>query len=297
MTDVAGDRAGQVARPALAPLIRLLRPRQWIKNGFVLAPLIFSGEFGKPSAVIQEFIAFALFCVASSATYVVNDLRDREADAAHPVKSRKRPLASGEVKPGAAIALVAVLYAIVFASFAWSWETAAVAVAYIALNLAYSFRLKHIPVIDIFCLAAGFVLRVYGGALAINVPLSTWMMVTTLSLALYLAAIKRRDELATSGDASRSVLQFYTLRLLDRYAETAALSAIMFYGLFVVTVRPKLNVTIPFVLFGLFRYWYIVETGGRGESPTDAVWTDPPLIITVILWAAVVVWRLMQAGA
>ncbi|HTD60421.1 MAG TPA: decaprenyl-phosphate phosphoribosyltransferase [Gemmatimonadaceae bacterium] len=297
MADAVGDRAGQVARPAVFPLVRLLRPRQWIKNGFVLAPLMFSGEFVKPAAVGQAFIAFALFCVASSATYVFNDLKDRQADAQHPVKSRKRPLASGEVKPGTAKVLLGVLYAIVLASFAWSPPTAAVAVGYIGLNLAYSLKLKHIPVIDIFCLAAGFVLRVYGGAVAIDVPLSTWMMVTTLSLALYLAAIKRRDELATTGDASRSVLQFYTLRLLDRYAETAALSAIMFYGLFVVTVRPKLNVTIPFVLFGLFRYWYIVETGGRGESPTDAVWADPPLIITVLLWAAVVVWRLKQGAA
>jgi decaprenyl-phosphate phosphoribosyltransferase len=296
MADAVGDRADAVARPALAPLVRLLRPRQWIKNGFVLAPLIFSGEFNKPAAVLQEFIAFALFCVASSATYIVNDLKDREADAAHPVKSRKRPLASGEVKPAAAMVLVGVLYAIILASFAWSRATAEVAVLYVVLNLAYSLKLKHVPVIDIFCLAAGFVLRVYAGAVAIDVPLSSWMMITTLSLALYLGAIKRRDELATSGDASRSVLQFYSLRLLDRYAETAALSAIMFYGLFVVTVRPKLNVTLPFVLFGLFRYWYIVESGGRGESPTDAVWTDPPLIITVILWAAVAIWRLKQAG-
>src|SRR5262249_39004540 len=168
MSDAVGDRATHVARPAMAPLVRLLRPRQWIKNGFVLAPLIFSGEFNKPSAVIQEFVAFALFCIASSATYVVNDLKDREADAAHPVKSRKRPLASGEVKPGAAIALVAFLYAIILASFLWNWQTAAVASGYVALNLAYSLRLKHIPVIDIFCLAAGFVLRVYGGAVAID---------------------------------------------------------------------------------------------------------------------------------
>jgi decaprenyl-phosphate phosphoribosyltransferase len=297
VTDAARDRVTVIGRAiAWGPLARLMRPRQWIKNGFVLAPLIFSGEFVRTSAVIQALIAFALFCVASSATYIVNDLRDREADAAHPVKSRTRPLASGQVRPATALTLVGILYAIILASFAWNWQAASVAAGYVVLNLAYSLKLKHVPVIDIFCLAAGFVLRVFAGAVALNVPLSTWMMVTTLSLALYLAAIKRRDELASSGDASRSVLQFYTLRLLDRYAETAALSAIMFYGLFVVTVRPKLNVTIPFVLFGLFRYWYIVETGGRGESPTDAVWTDPPLIITVILWAAVVVWRLKQAG-
>lgn len=293
MTDAARDRVGTVAGPAL---VRLMRPRQWIKNGFVLAPLIFSGEFAQPAAIVQSMIAFVLFCVASSATYIVNDLWDREADAAHPVKSRTRPLASGAIKPNAAYTLLGVLYVILIAAFAWNPAAAGVAALYVVLNLAYTVRLKHIPVIDIFCLAAGFVLRVYAGAVAIDVPLSTWMLVTTLSLALYLAAIKRRDELATAGDASRSVLQFYTLRLLDRYAETAALSAILFYGLFVVTVRPKLNVTIPFVLFGLFRYWYIVETGGRGESPTEAVWTDPPLIVTVLLWAGVVVWRLKQGG-
>jgi decaprenyl-phosphate phosphoribosyltransferase len=305
MTGPAGDRLARVAaepvaarvrRSSASAMVRLMRPRQWIKNGFVLAPLIFSGEFVHPNAVIQALLAFALFCVASSATYIFNDLRDREADAAHPVKSRKRPLASGEVTPKAATTLLTVLYAIVLASFAWSAPTAAVASGYIALNLAYTLKLKHVPVIDIFSLAAGFVFRVYAGAVVLNVPLSSWMLITTLSLALYLGSIKRRDELATSGDASRSVLQFYTLRLLDRYAETAALSAIMFYGLFVVTVRPKLNVTLPFVLFGLFRYWYIAETGGKGESPTDAVWTDPPLIITVILWAGVVVYRLKQAG-
>ena len=293
MTDAARDRVATVAGPAL---VRLMRPRQWIKNGFVLAPLIFSGEFAQPAAIVQSMIAFVLFCVASSATYIVNDLWDREADAAHPVKSRTRPLASGAIKPNAAYTLLGVLYVILIAAFAWNPAAAGVAALYVVLNLAYTVRLKHIPVIDIFCLAAGFVLRVYAGAVAIDVPLSTWMLVTTLSLALYLAAIKRRDELATAGDASRSVLQFYTLRLLDRYAETAALSAILFYGLFVVTVRPKLNVTIPFVLFGLFRYWYIVETGGRGESPTEAVWTDPPLIVTVLLWAGVVVWRLKQGG-
>src|SRR5579862_1459957 len=132
MSDAVGDRAAEVARPAMAPLVRLLRPRQWIKNGFVLAPLIFSGEFNKPSAVIQEFGAFALFCVASSATYIFNDLKDREADAAHPVKSRKRPLASGEVKPKAALTLLALLYAIVLGSFAWNAPTAAVATGYIA---------------------------------------------------------------------------------------------------------------------------------------------------------------------
>ncbi len=290
MTDIAA-RSASVPR-GLGAAIRLLRPRQWIKNGFVLAPLIFSGEFRHQSAVIEAMLAFLLFCAASSATYVFNDLIDREADAAHPVKSRTRPIASGAIQPSTARGILGALYAIVLAGFLWSPPTAAVAVCYIALNLAYTVKLKHVPVVDMFSLAGGFVLRIYAGAVALNVPVSSWMLITTLSLALYLAAIKRRDELARSGDTARSVLRHYTLNLLDRYAETAALSAVVFYGLFVVTVRPKLNVTLPFVLFGLFRYWYIVESGGRGESPTDAVWSDVPLMLTVFLWAAVVIWRL-----
>jgi decaprenyl-phosphate phosphoribosyltransferase len=281
----------------LPALVRLLRPRQWIKNGFVLAPLIFSGEFAHPDAVVNALIATALFCAASSATYVFNDLIDRHADGAHPVKSRTRPIASGAVSPSAARSLLVALYALVLAGFAWNPATAAVAVGYVVLNIAYTLRLKHVPVIDIFTLAAGFVLRVYAGAVALDVPLSSWMLATTLSLALYLAAVKRRDELAASGDGARSVLRYYTLPLLDRYAQTAALSALMFYGLFVVTIRPKLNVTLPLVLFGLFRYWYIVETGRTSESPTDAVWSDWPLILTVLAWAAVCVWRLKTAAA
>jgi decaprenyl-phosphate phosphoribosyltransferase len=274
-----------------------LRPKQWVKNAFVLAPLLFSGSFTRPDAVRDALLATLLFCVASSATYVLNDLADIKADAAHPVKSRTRPLASGAASVSAAWTLEAVLVTILLASFAWKWQTASVAAAYLALNIAYSFKLKHMPVLDIFTLASGFVFRVFAGALAINVQLSSWMLITTLSISLYLASIKRREELATSGDAARSVLRYYTPRLLDRYAETAALSAIVFYGLFVVTIRPRLNVSMPFVLFGLFRYWYIVEQKGHGESPTDIVWTDPVLIITVVLWGAVCAWRLMSGGA
>lgn len=283
-----------VARRAPArAIVRLLRPRQWVKNGFVLAPLIFSGSFTKPAAVRDALIAMALFCVAASAAYVFNDIIDAPTDARHPVKSRTRPLAAGEVSIAQARVLFAVLLAVALAAFAWSPPTALVAVAYIALNIAYSLWLKRVPVVDVFVLAAGFVLRVYAGAAAIDVPVSSWMLITTLSLALYLAVIKRRQELIGTGATTRSVLQFYTLPLLDRYAETAALSAIVFYGLFVVSIRPRLNVTMPFVLFGLFRYWYVVEANGQGETPTEVVWSDPTLILTVFAWAAVCVWRLM----
>ena len=286
---------GATRRPVARTIVRLLRPRQWVKNAFVLAPLIFSGAFVHPAAIRDTLLAVALFCVAASATYVFNDIINAPADARHPVKARTRPLAAGELSVAQAWTIFAVLLLIVVASFAWNVPTATVALGYVALNVAYSLRLKRMPVIDIFALAAGFVFRVYAGAAAINVPVSSWTLVTTLSLALYLAVIKRRTELTGSGTATRSVLQFYTLPLLDRYAETAALSAIVFYGLFVVTVRPRLNVTMPFVLFGLFRYWYLVESSDKGETPTEVVWSDPVLLLTVLAWAIVVVWRLRGA--
>lgn len=286
-TPVRGVVPGAAVRPGLVPaLIRLMRPRQWIKNSFVVAPLIFSGTFIHVLAVERAILATALFCIASSATYVFNDLTDREADSAHPTKSRTRPIASGEISPAQARVLLSGLY-ILIAGFAfWSLKTTGVAVAYVLLNAAYTVKLKHIPVVDIFALAAGFVLRVFCGAVAIGVPLSLWMLITTLCLALYLAAVKRRDELVATGGSARSVLRLYTVRLLDRYAEMSALSAVVFYGLFVITVRPGLAITVPLVLFGLFRYWYIAESGSASESPTDAVWADGPLIATVLGWGA-----------
>lgn len=282
---------GVIAQGSIRPgrvwaFVRLLRPRQWIKNSFVLAPLIFSGMFIHVISVECAILATVLFCVASSATYVFNDLIDRTADAAHPTKSRTRPIASGEITPAQAKILLGGLYIVIAAAGLWSLATTGVAVVYLVLNAAYTLKLKHIAVVDIFSLAAGFVLRVFGGAVAINVPLSLWMLITTLCLALYLAAVKRRDELVATGGSGRSVLRLYTVRLLDRYAEMSALSAVVFYGLFVITVRPGLAVTVPLVLFGLFRYWYIAESGVASESPTDAVWADGPLIATVLGWGA-----------
>jgi decaprenyl-phosphate phosphoribosyltransferase len=294
-TGLASPRSAPVTtrRGTARSIVRLLRPRQWVKNAFVVAPLIFSGAFTQVAAIRNAAIAMAVFCAAASAAYVFNDMIDAPADARHPTKSRTRPLAAGDVSMAQARVVFVVLVALTLASFAWNRETAIVAAIYIALNIAYSLRLKHIPVIDIFALAGGFVLRVYAGAAAIDVPVSSWTLITTLSLALYLAVIKRRQELVGSGATTRSVLQYYTLPLLDRYAETAALSTLVFYGLFVVTVRPRLNVTMPFVLFGLFRYWYLVESNTKGETPTEVVWGDPTLILTVVAWAGVCIWRLM----
>ena len=288
------------ATASLTGLIRLLRPRQWVKNGFVLAPLVFTGGFTDPAEATAAWLAVFFFCVAASAAYIVNDCHDIRHDREHPAKSRQRPLASGQVSVAQALVLLAALYAIL----AWGWwqqpGVIAVILAYLVLNLAYTFVLKHQPVIDIFIVATGFVLRVYAGAVALSVPLSPWMFVTTLCLALYLAAVKRRQELARNGDGNqaltRKVLAHYSIALVDRYAEMSATGALLFYSLFVMENRPQLIVTIPLVLYGLFRYWFVVESLDGGESPTDALLSDWQLLLIVLLWGAASVWALWPVG-
>ncbi|HSI01391.1 MAG TPA: decaprenyl-phosphate phosphoribosyltransferase [Reyranella sp.] len=273
-------------------MLRLARPKQWIKNTFVLAPLIFAREYSVPSSIGDALFAFGLFCIASSACYVVNDIRDVERDRAHPIKSWSRPLAARHVTTPMAIALLIGLYAVLVVGFFIKPALTVPILAYIALNLAYTYFLKDQPVLDIFAVASGFVLRVWAGAQVLNVPLSSWMAITTLCLALYLASIKRRTELATSGSDARKVLQSYSLTLVDRYAEMSAVGALIFYSLFVMSTNQKLAATIPLVIFGLFRYWYVVETREGGETPTDVLLTDWPLIACILVWGGVCVYAL-----
>jgi len=275
-------------------MIRLLRPKQWIKNLFVLAPLIFSGLFTRQLSMLLALFGTFMFCVASSIVYVFNDLSDRHIDALHPVKRLTRPLASGAVSVSAARVLLALLGTVLLLGSLVSPMLVGVLLVYVLLNVLYSVWLKRMPVVDIFCVAAGFVLRVYAGAVVIDVPLSSWMLITTLSIALYLAAIKRRDELEVQGDGARAVLGQYTIPLLERFALMASVCAMVFYSMFVVTTRPVLAFTIPFVLFGIFRYWFLVDRHGRGESPTDALWSDRPLAITVVLWGILCAYLLRQ---
>ncbi|MBB2486783.1 decaprenyl-phosphate phosphoribosyltransferase [Mitsuaria sp. WAJ17] len=277
-------------------LLKLMRPRQWVKNIFVLAPLVFAGAFRSPAAQWSVLQAFVLFCMASSAAYIVNDIQDIDKDRRHPVKSRTRPLAAGTVSLRAALLLLGLLYGLL--AWAWWWQPGVVKVlaVYLALNLGYSFGLKHQPVLDIFLVAFGFVLRVYAGAEALAVPVSSWMFVTTLCLALYLAAVKRRQELSQRGSEAREVLQHYSVALVDRYAEMAAMGALVFYSLFVMSSRPELVVTVPVVLFGLFRYWYVVESLEGGESPTDVLLSDLPLLLTVLVWMGACLWVLWPAA-
>lgn len=287
------DNAGQSnTLSRVVGLIQLVRPKQWVKNGFVLAPLIFTGAFANAMSVRAALIGMLLFCVASSATYIVNDLCDIKRDRLHPKKSVTRPIASGRVSPRSAVSLLLVLYAVLILGWWVEPRVILVIVGYLLLNLAYTFFLKHQPVIDIFVIAIGFVLRVLAGAVALDVPVSGWMFVTTLCLALYLAAIKRGQELSQSGSAGRQVLDKYSKPLVDRYAEMSATCALVFYSMFVMSSRPQLVITVPVVLFGLFRYWYVVDVLDGGESPTDALLTDWPLLLTVLSWVAACIWAL-----
>ena len=274
-------------------LIKLVRPKQWIKNSFVFAPLIFASEFLHLDSIYSTLLAAFLFCLAASAVYIVNDLKDIEKDRIHPEKSKKRPLASGQVSPQSAIILLILLYIVLISFWSIIPNVIYVIFIYLALNWAYTFKLKHEPVIEIFIVAFGFVLRVYAGAMALTVPVSHWMFITTLSISLYLASIKRRQELLQSGSQSRGVLAYYSVTLIDRFAEMSAVTAVVFYSLYVMEVQPKLVVTVPLVIFGLFRYWYIVETLKGGESPTDVIIQDKQILLTVLLWVGCCIWVLL----
>lgn len=279
---------GIEVRPSknFADLVRLFRPKQWVKNVFVFAPLVFSRKFLDEDAVLSAVTAAALFCLASSAAYIINDIKDIQRDRRHPIKSKTRPLAAGSISVTAALAVLAALAGVLILGSFFEPSVALVLVGYLSLNVAYTFSLKHQPVIDIFTISIGFVLRVYAGAVAVAVQVSGWMLVTTLCLALYLAAIKRRQELNNCRLDSRQVLEKYSVTLMDRYAEMSATGALVFYSMFVMSVRPELIATIPLVLFGMFRYWYVVEKSDSGESPTDAIFTDWQLQGVVVLWVA-----------
>jgi len=279
-----------------------MRPVQWLKNGFVLAPIVFSGRIGDPQAWSRCLLAVAAFCAASSATYLVNDILDREADRQHPDKCT-RPIASGALSIGTAIAAALVLVAVAggAAIFLGGWFPAVLG-SYLVLTLSYSAFLKDAVFLDVLVVAAGFVLRVVGGAVAIGVPVSAWLLMCTYLLALYLALGKRRAELALLGEEAgshRVVLGRYTLPLVDQAISVVLGATVAAYSLY--TVAPQtvakvgsdgLMVTVPIVLYGLFRYLYLLHRHELGGSPTLVLITDLPLLACVVVWimvAAVVV--------
>ena len=272
-----------------------MRPLQWVKNFFVFAPLLFTGRYTDELSLRETLTAFAVFCIASAAVYVLNDLRDIEADRLHPQKSQTRPLATAEVAASSAVALLVVLVAILSVALVARPALVPSIVGYITINIAYSMYLKTQPVLDIFTVAAGFVLRIYAGASAIDVPVSSWMFVTGFSLALYLAAMKRLSELKETGTGSRAVLEMYSENLVERFALISAISSLTFYSLFTLTAKPALISTIPLVLFGVMRYWYVADRFKVGQSPTDALVRDPQLVLVGVVWLALVIVGIQQA--
>jgi 4-hydroxybenzoate polyprenyltransferase len=283
-------------------LIRAMRPRQWTKNGIVFLAFIFSvGQqyhLGDPSTwvpkLLESLVAFACFAMVSSADYLVNDIRDIDSDRAHPRK-RLRPIPAGLLPIRTAwIAAVVLAVAGNAAAFTLNWQMGLVILAYTTLMVAYSYVLKHVVLIDLMVIAAGFVLRAMTGALAIDVPISPWLYVVTALGALFLGINKRRAELELLQDGAgnhRRILDEYSTELLDQMGSTVTAAVLMAYGLYTFTAEglPKnhtMMLTIPFVLYGIFRYLYLVHTKKEGGSPEEVLLRDLPIMLTLIGWVA-----------
>jgi 4-hydroxybenzoate polyprenyltransferase len=277
-------------------IIKLMRPTQWIKNGFVFMPLVFSAQMYYPSALLSTITMFAIFCLASSATYIFNDYMDMDQDQAHPVK-KNRPLASGALNPGIAFTLMLGLLGISFAAMVileFNWQSFAVVGAYLILQVFYCVILKNVVILDVFTLSSGFLLRVLAGAAAIDVEVSSWLVLCTFSVAILLALGKRRHEVLILGaDAGqhRPVLEHYSVSLLDQLLQLVATSTFIFYCLYCVRDNPELGqnsdmmiVTIPLVTYGIFRYMWLIYHKKDGGSPTSLLLTDPPLLACATIW-------------
>jgi 4-hydroxybenzoate polyprenyltransferase len=291
--------SGVSGKPIVLNLIIALRPGQWTKNLLVFAGLIFGMQLFVPSAVIRAIAAFVIFCGLSGAVYLVNDIADRESDRQHPLKAQ-RPIASGALAVPTAWTVAIVLASAALAGSAMvGWRFTAVAVAFLTLQALYSGPLKHIVIIDVLTLATGFVLRAVAGAVAVNVEISHWLLVCTILLALFIALAKRRHEivlLAGSATSHRPILGEYSAYLLDQMISVVTASTLITYVFYTVSPEtqekfgtPWLGLTIPFPLYGIFRYLYLVHQREGGGSPADLLLTDRPLLICVALWALAVV--------
>ena len=278
-------------------MLRLLRPRQWIKNLLLFAALVFAKELFVPRSVALATLAFVAFCLASSSVYVVNDLVDADRDREHPEK-RNRPIASGEVPPARAGAIAAALTLVALGmAFAIGRGFGAAMLVYLGLSHFYSLAGKNVVVLDVLLVAAGFVIRAVAGALAIQVPYSDWFVLCTLFLAMFIAFSKRRAELAAIGDGvarSRPVLALYSERSLAAFTAASMAAAIIGYSLYVQDTHSRaadeqklLPLTVPFVIFVIFRYHLLVERGGAGERPEEAVFQDRVMLASIAGFVAV----------
>jgi len=287
-------------------LLRAMRPKQWTKNLLVFAALIFAQRLDDPRATSSALVTFVLFCLLSSSVYLVNDVMDIDEDRQHPVK-RHRPLASGLVSPALALVLAAGLGPVgVIGCFLINFSTGLVAVSYLALTLAYTLWLKRILIIDVLAVAIGYVLRAVVGATAIRVEISPWLLICTVLLALFLVLCKRRQELVMLEENAaqhRAILGEYSSYLLDQMIGVVTASIFMSYCLYTISERTvqelgtkNLMYTIPFVIYGIFRYLYLVHQKNRGDAPDQVLLTDGPLLVNVVLYVAAVVLVLYLSG-
>lgn len=286
-------------RSAVSSLVLSLRPSQWTKNLVVFAGLLFGRKLGDADAILDAVAAFAIFCGLSAAAYLLNDVADRDTDSRHPLK-RSRPIASGLVSVPTAVGTgVALLLVSLGGAQTLGRPFSIVATAFVVLTALYSFVLKHVVILDVLAIAIGFVLRAAAGALAVEVAISQWAFVSTISLALFISLAKRRHEIVLlAGDAPshRPILGEYSAQLLDQLIAISAGSSLIAYMLYATSPETvakfgtsRLDVTIPFPIYGIFRYLYLVHRREGGGNPTDLLFRDVPMLACVVLWALAVV--------
>lgn len=276
-------------------LFELIRPKQWIKNLFLFAPILFAGELLNLGLLSKNIIAFIAFCGVSSCVYIINDIVDIESDRVHR-KKRYRPLASGDINIRSAIIFLVILFILtILLSLTLNFYFWITVFTYFIINILYSFKVKHIVILDVFFVSLGFMLRVAAGAAAISVPVSSWMILTTIFVSLFLAVSKRRAELSQieqeNIEKQRKVLDHYAIEFTEQMNTIAATGTIICYALYTVSSKAistfqtdKLIYTTPFVIYGIFRYLYLIHKKNLGESPTQIVTKDIPIIINTIIW-------------
>ncbi|BDR83736.1 phosphoribose diphosphate:decaprenyl-phosphate phosphoribosyltransferase [Clostridium tetani] len=272
----------------LKGIIQILRPKQWIKNGFVFAALMFSGKFMNLGLLQKNIYAFVLFCLTSSAVYVLNDIVDLEKDKLHPDK-KKRPLPSGMISKKNAIILDIVLIITMVSCSYNNIKVFAILLGYLIMNILYSFKLKNIVIIDVMIITLGFVMRVEVGSFATGVVISPWLLLCTMLLSLFLAINKRKSELITLEGKSgkhRKILEEYSVEFLDSMLTLVTPSILIAYCLYTFSSVQSKNMmfTIPFVLYGLFRYQYLMLKKNIGGKPEDIFTKDIPFLINIVLW-------------
>ncbi|MDH2337437.1 decaprenyl-phosphate phosphoribosyltransferase [Clostridium perfringens] len=279
----------KVEKSFIINLLKLMRPKQWIKNFFVFGALIFSYSFLNLNKTIAALIAFILFCLTSSTVYIMNDILDVEKDRVHP-KKRFRPIASGAISiKQASIALVVLLAISMISSFMINKGLFFILVLYFINNIFYSFKIKNIVILDVISIAVGFILRVIAGGVAIDVSLSGWILLCTFFISLFLGFEKRRNEiikLEGKANEHRKILDDYSDELLKQFSDITLTCTVISYAMytFVAYENAYMMITNIFVVYGLFRYKYLSMKKGQGGSPTETVMTDKSIIIDVILW-------------